>query len=109
MDKSGLVKANINLILCEQNELSDLITEYETETARTVLKLKPQTEMEYRLAELQAQIEHNGLHNKILKKQDEIESHKLLLEHKEEVLEEYEKFKKENSELFELMEKIFGE
>ena len=44
-----------------------------------------------------------------MKKQDEIESHKLLLEHKEEVLEEYEKFKKENSELFELMEKIFGE
>ena len=45
MDKSGLVKANINLILCEQNELSDLITEYETETARTVLKLNPQTEV----------------------------------------------------------------
>ena len=109
LDKSGLVKANINIILMEENELSELWIEYDTEIAKTILKLKPQTEVEYRLAELQAKIEHKDLYEKILKKQDEVNNLGLLLEHKEEVLEQYEQFKKENGELIDLLDKLFGD
>lgn len=106
-DKSSLVKMNINLISAEQSKLSDMKTEYRTQKAMTILKLKPQNETEYKIAELQATIEHKELYKSILKKEYEIETYKSLLNHKEEVLEEYEKFKKENGDLLELLDKLF--
>ena len=106
-DKSGIVKMNINLISAEMARLSDMKTEYRTQRAMTILKLKPTNDVEYKIAELQADVEHKELYNSILKKEAEIETYKSLLNHKEEVLEEYEKFKKENGDLLELLDKLF--
>ena len=106
---SGLVKATLNLILYEQNSLADLETEYEVETAKTILKLKPTDETAYKLAELQAKIEHNELRNKILKQKNTVESLYSTLNHKEEVEMEFKKFEEDKQEVLELMKKILGE
>ena len=108
-EKSELVQLNINLIRMEQDNLSDMIVDYEKETAKIILKLKPQNETEYKLAKLQAEIEYSELKNEILKKQNEIDSLESLLEHKNEVADAYFKFKEDNKEILDLLDKLFGE
>lgn len=108
-DKSELVKLNINLIRMEKDNLTELKVEYETETGQTILKLKPENETQYRIAEIQAKIEHKDLYEQILKKENEIHSLEQLLIHKDEVAQAYHKFREDNKEMLELMEKIFGE
>ena len=109
IENSGLIKATLNLILYEKNELADLETEYETEIAKTIISLKPQTEVDYKLAEMQAKVNHKELANKILKQQNNIESLYMTLDHKEEVMEEFKKFEAEMQENFELLKKIIGD
>ena len=109
IENSGLIKATLNLILYELNELADLETEYETETAKTILTLKPQTEVDYKLAEMQAKVEHKELANKISRQKNTVESLYLTLDHKEEVMEEFKKFEAEMHENFELLKKILGD
>ena len=99
----------INLIRLENDNLSEMITDYETGVAKTILKLKPQNETEYKLAKLQSEIEHSELKKDILKKQNEIDSLEQLVENKHEVAEAYYQFKQENKELLDLLEKLFGE
>lgn len=106
---SGLVKATLNLILYEQNNLADLEVEYDEEVAKTILKLKPATETEYKLAELQARIEHKELGLKILKQRNIVKSLQSTLDHKEEVELEFKKFEANKQEVLELMKRILGD
>ena len=108
-EKSELVKLNINLIRCEKDNLSEMMIEYEKEIAKTILKLKPTNETEYKLATLQAEIEHSELKNEIIQKENEIDSLEMLLEHKDEMAEAYFQFREDNKELLDLLEKLFGE
>ena len=108
-EKAEFVKLNINLIRAEQDILADLWDEYDLEIAQTILKQNPQTEVEYRIAELKARIEHRELYNKIMKKQNEVESYKTILENKDIVMEEYLQFKKDNKQLFDILDQLFKE
>ncbi len=108
-DESEMFRMSLNHFLMESNELSEMIEDYDTKVAVSIIRSEPRDMVEYKIAELQSKMEHKGLLTKIHKKQNFIESIKLTLSHQDLMLEEYKKFEKENQELFELLDKLFGD
>lgn len=109
MNESEMFKMTLNYLLMEENELSDMWTEYNEKIATFIIRFEPKDEVEYKIATLQAEVENQQLLNKIHKKQNLINGIEKTLQHPNLMLEDYKKFEKENEELFEILNKLFGD